>query len=406
MENKFISYAQNFEDVLLNRIFREQNTGFYVDIGANHPVYDSVTKAFYERGWRGINIEPVPQYYNLLKCDRTEDINLNIGISDEEGELTFCDLVDTGLSTFDQEMAEKLSKEDGFSMEKYTVKVKKLADICHQYIHQPIDFLKVDVEGWEEKVIYSGNWQNFRPKVIIIEATIPNSPQRKNTNISNFLHQYNYHHIYFDGLNDFYIAEEFKHWENLFRTPVNVFDQFITYPELEKQKSIAQLQIAINSKDEYINNLKMKKQPSSEQINNLEKMIKTKDEYISSLEKAIKSKEEDNQNATNELIKCKQLIQEQEKIIKRKYTIHEAEKKDLNYYIQHLQSILSQQQETLKKYNQEHSDIKKNQSLEISNLHKLINDKNAEIEGMKSSKFWKLRKKWFKIKKLINEDAQ
>lgn len=127
MKNKFISYAQNFEDVLLNRIFREQNTGFYVDIGANHPVYDSVTKAFYERGWRGINIEPVPQYYNLLKCDRAEDINLNIGISDEEGELIFCDLVDTGLSTFDQEMAEKLSKEDGFSMEKYTVKVKKIS---------------------------------------------------------------------------------------------------------------------------------------------------------------------------------------------------------------------------------------------------------------------------------------
>lgn len=71
-----------------------------------------------------------------------------------------------------------------------------------------------------------------------------------------------------------------------------------------------------------------------------------------------------------------------------------------------MQSILSQQQETLKKYNQEHTDIKKDQSLEISNLRKLINDKNAEIEGMKSSKFWKLRKKWFKIKKLINEDAQ
>lgn len=88
-------------------------------------------------------------------------------------------------------------------------------------------------------------------------------------------------------------------------------------------------------------------------------MIKTKDEYINSLEKAIKSKEEDNQNSTNELIKCKQLIREQEKIIKRQYTIHEAEKKDLNHYIQHLQSILSQQQETLKKYNQEHSDIKK-----------------------------------------------
>lgn len=56
-------------------------------------------------------------------------------------------------------------------------------------------------------------------------------------------------------------------------------------------------------------------------------MIKTKDEYINSLEKAIKSKEEDNQNSTNELIKCKQLIREQEKIIKRQYTIHEAEKK-------------------------------------------------------------------------------
>ena len=85
IQDTFISYAQNFEDVLLNRVFRDKLDGLYIDIGALHPTFDSVTRAFYDRGWSGINIEPIQDFYNAICQERPRDINLNIAISDRAG---------------------------------------------------------------------------------------------------------------------------------------------------------------------------------------------------------------------------------------------------------------------------------------------------------------------------------
>ena len=81
----FISYAQNLEDVMLYRALKYVERGFYIDVGAMHPTINSVTKAFYDRDWRGINIEPSPEYFDSLQQERPEDINLNvvIGLVDE-----------------------------------------------------------------------------------------------------------------------------------------------------------------------------------------------------------------------------------------------------------------------------------------------------------------------------------
>ena len=54
-----ISYAQNFEDVMLWRALGQIEHGFYIDIGAQDPIIDSVSLAFYEHGWRGIHVEPM-----------------------------------------------------------------------------------------------------------------------------------------------------------------------------------------------------------------------------------------------------------------------------------------------------------------------------------------------------------
>ena len=70
-----ISYAQNFEDVMLARAFAGKTEGFYVDVGAMDPVDGSVTKYFYELGWSGINIEPDEEYYKRLVADRKRDCN-------------------------------------------------------------------------------------------------------------------------------------------------------------------------------------------------------------------------------------------------------------------------------------------------------------------------------------------
>ena len=84
----FVSYAQNFEDVLLHRVFGGQDTGFYVDAGAYHPVVGSVTKAFYDRGWSGINVEPGSVFAELA-AGRPRDVNLQMAVGDRAGEAVF-----------------------------------------------------------------------------------------------------------------------------------------------------------------------------------------------------------------------------------------------------------------------------------------------------------------------------
>lgn len=76
------SYAQNLEDVMLWRALGSVGNGFFIDIGAQHPIKDSVSKIFSEHGWRGIHVEPVPEYANLLREDRPEDIVIQAAVSD------------------------------------------------------------------------------------------------------------------------------------------------------------------------------------------------------------------------------------------------------------------------------------------------------------------------------------
>ena len=102
-----ISYAQNYEDVMLLRALGGVQHGFYIDVGAQDPVNDSVTKMFYERGWRGINIEPVSHWYERLVADRPHDINLQLAVSDAPGRMHLYEVVDSGLSTTDPDFAER-----------------------------------------------------------------------------------------------------------------------------------------------------------------------------------------------------------------------------------------------------------------------------------------------------------
>jgi hypothetical protein len=102
-----VSYAQNHEDVLLRRVFPDGTNGFYIDVGANDPVLDSVTKHFYDRGWHGINIEPQSGPYKRLCAERSNDLNLKIGLSNRDAtlELSECTAHD-GVSTFSPDLVD------------------------------------------------------------------------------------------------------------------------------------------------------------------------------------------------------------------------------------------------------------------------------------------------------------
>lgn len=290
----FISYAQNFEDVMLNRLFPERNSGFYIDVGAHHPVIDSVTKAFYDRGWRGINIEPVKEYFDLLQQTRERDINLNIAVGETESELEFFELESTGLSTFDRETAYRLAEAEKFTVNPYKVALRKLGDICREQVKCQIDFLKIDVEGWEEKVILGHDWKNFRPIVIVLEATIPNSPIRTKTNIKTILEHHHYSHVYFDGLNDYYLAKKREDLIHYFATPPNVFDKFIRYSVVNLQNHAEHLQKVIQERET--------------ERDSLSEIVKSKETDITNLNEQINSLTETLQNKEIELSNLRQQL--------------------------------------------------------------------------------------------------
>lgn len=223
----FVSYSQNFEDVILWRALKHIENGFYIDVGANDPYQDSVTKAFYERGWRGINIEPVSEWFEKLERERPLDINLNVSAGAEQGKLLLYEIPNTGLSTHSNINAERHKLELGVDVRAITVQVKTLTEICHEYHSAPIHFLKIDVEGMEKEVLAGLDFSVVRPWVVLIEATLPNTSVEDFKGWEGILLSADYDFVYFDGLNRFYVAKEHKELKSAFLIPPNYFDEFV-----------------------------------------------------------------------------------------------------------------------------------------------------------------------------------
>lgn len=249
----FVSYAQNFEDVILWRVLKHIEKGFYIDVGANDPNIDSVTKAFYDRGWRGINIEPVGQWFEKLKDERIRDINLQLAAGFCAGELKIFEIPNTGLSTIDPEFAEKHRREHGFEVVEKIVPVKPLVEICNEYHVAPIHFLKVDVEGAESQVLSGMDFSVIRPWIVVIESTLPNSQVEDYKNWESLLTGSGYECVYFDGLNRFYVAEEHPELKEKFGLPPNCFDDFSFSGSQsfcqEVQRTVSDLQSALRTQE-------------------------------------------------------------------------------------------------------------------------------------------------------------
>jgi len=222
-----VSYAQNFEDVMLWRALGTEGPGFWIDVGASDPTLHSVTHAFSERGWHGINVEPLAAEFAALQRYRPNDINLCLALAAQPGELTFYDCEDGGLSSLDPISAER-NRAAGRKVEARKVEVSTLAEICARYAPADIHFLKIDVEGAERQVLEGADFATYRPWIVVVEATIPMSQTDSSAEWEPLVTGAGYRFRYFDGLNRFYLAEE--RWSALgrhFATPPNVFDGFI-----------------------------------------------------------------------------------------------------------------------------------------------------------------------------------
>jgi FkbM family methyltransferase len=203
-------YSQYYEDYILAYVFKDMKKGFYIDVGANDPNKDNVTRYFYERGWRGINIEPNTDLWKELVRCRPGDSNYNCGISDEKGKLSLYQENDgsTGLSTFDKDIAEKEKKERGVKFKEVTVPVITLNNLLAKLPIPSITFISIDVEGYEKKVIAGIDLATYRPMVLCIEADQPLTEIPSYMAWEKMLLDKQYVFAIFDGLNRYYVHKD------------------------------------------------------------------------------------------------------------------------------------------------------------------------------------------------------
>lgn len=221
----WISYAQNFEDVILMRALGHMHQGFYIDVGAQDPSIDSVSRAFYERGWRGIHVEPVPFYAESLRRERPGDLVVEAVLGVRAGRVGFHEFSQTGLSTAVVEIAQAHIM-NGFSSNVVQVEQKTLSSIFDLAVGQCAHWLKIDVEGSETSVLKGWLSHASRPWVVVVESTFPLSQRPTHLQWEGYLSRRGYSMVYFDGLNRFYLHSDHCELRHHFRHGPCVFDDF------------------------------------------------------------------------------------------------------------------------------------------------------------------------------------
>ena len=236
-----VSYAQNGEDILLDRVFGD-HVGRYMDVGSYHPILCSNTCFFYERGWRGVNIEPTRSGHALFQEHRPEDLNLPLAASDHDGELTLYEVAgDPGTSTLHREIAEPY-RARGVEIAAHHVPVRTIRSLIDTHGIEPPDLLSIDVEGHEAAVIRGTPLDSWRPRVLVVEATLPLTTTPSHQDWEPILLAQGYLFAAFNGVNRFYLREDLRDRLDRLATPVNVLDHFVPHKVMVQHERAADLQ--------------------------------------------------------------------------------------------------------------------------------------------------------------------
>jgi FkbM family methyltransferase len=220
------SYAQNFEDVMLWRALSHIRRGFYIDIGAQDPIVDSVSLAFYEHGWHGLHVEPTPYYAEMLRQQRPGDTIIQAAVGDGPSIIQFYEIPGSGISTADANIAAQ-HRERGFDVREITVPCLTLSAIFDAAAEREIHWLKIDVEGFEQQVLSTWGSSSARPWIVVVESTLPLTRIETHQKWEEILIEIGYSRVYFDGLNRYYIYEAHLALQSAFQLPPNIFDDFV-----------------------------------------------------------------------------------------------------------------------------------------------------------------------------------
>jgi FkbM family methyltransferase len=188
-------YSQDGEDIILREFLKNRKEGFYVDIGAHHPFRFSNTYLFYKKGWKGINIDAMPNSMKLFDKYRKRDINLELGVSKKSGFLTYYMFNESAINGFSKELSKK---RDSKSINKLIgtkkIKTAPLKLILDKYLpkNQKIDFMNIDVEGTDYEVLKSNEWNKYCPTFVLIEILDKNLKEISKDKIYKFLKNKNY----------------------------------------------------------------------------------------------------------------------------------------------------------------------------------------------------------------------
>jgi len=166
------SFSQEGEDIVLANFLGDKKIGFYVDVGAHHPFRFSNTYHFYKKGWKGINIDATPGSMHLFDKYRPQDTNIEAVISNTDKLHKFFIFNESALNSCSTKLSSDRDSNTTHKIEK-TIKLrsKKLSKVLDKYLpaNTTIDFLSIDVEGYEHEVILSNDWTKYQPVYILIE---------------------------------------------------------------------------------------------------------------------------------------------------------------------------------------------------------------------------------------------
>lgn len=231
MKERFLSYSQELEDLILFNVLKDIKEGFYIDVGANDPWDISVTKALYERGWNGINIEPLSEKFQLLCRDRERDINLQVGVGSRNGSMIFYETIGSDVSsTLNIDIAEKMIR-NGSPIKKSEIPVYTLSTICKEQEilkDKDIHFCKVDVEGFEREALLGFDFSVFRPWIFVVESAEPGTTISCHEKWEDILIRNGYEFAFEHLINRFYVDKS-KH---------DLKQRFISMDELNKQYDV------------------------------------------------------------------------------------------------------------------------------------------------------------------------